>query len=81
MNPDIPEVKWRNLLGQLRIRGDKGTYPLPQLSGGEKLKVALLGLSQVSPQPELLLLMSQKIIWILSLKLRWQVQFGLIKAL
>ncbi|WP_441297510.1 ATP-binding cassette domain-containing protein [Acinetobacter sp. YH12248] len=56
MNPDIPEVEWRNLLGQLRIRGDKGTYPLSQLSGGEKLKVALLGLSQVSPQPELLLL-------------------------
>ncbi|MEK5777550.1 ATP-binding cassette domain-containing protein, partial [Acinetobacter nosocomialis] len=43
INPDIPEVEWRNLLGQLRIRGDKGTYPLSQLSGGEKLKVALLG--------------------------------------
>ncbi|MBO3660254.1 ATP-binding cassette domain-containing protein [Acinetobacter variabilis] len=56
INPDIPEVEWRNLLGQLRIRGDKGTYPLSQLSGGEKLKVALLGLSQVSSQPELLLL-------------------------
>lgn len=56
INPDIPEVEWRNLLSQLRIRGDKGTYPLSQLSGGEKLKVALLGLSQVSPQPELLLL-------------------------
>jgi len=56
INPDIPEVEWRNLLGQIRIHGDKGTYPLPQLSGGEKLKVALLGLSQVSPQPELLLL-------------------------
>ncbi|MDQ9994505.1 AAA family ATPase, partial [Acinetobacter pittii] len=43
-------------LGQLRIRGDKSTYPLAQLSGGEKLKVALLGLSHAQPMPELLLL-------------------------
>lgn len=56
INPNISELEWRNLLGQLRIRGDKGTYPLAQLSGGEKLKVALLGLSHAEPRPELLLL-------------------------
>ncbi len=56
INPDISELEWRNLLGQLRLRGEKGTYPLAQLSGGEKLKVALLGLSHAETMPELLLL-------------------------
>ncbi|WP_447507454.1 ATP-binding cassette domain-containing protein [Acinetobacter lactucae] len=56
LNHELSEVEWRNLLGQLRIRGDKGTQLLSQLSGGEKLKVALLALSQISPPPELLLL-------------------------
>ena len=42
------------------IRGDKSTYPLAQLSGGEKLKVALLGLSHAQPMPELYYLMNQK---------------------
>ena len=56
MNNELSELEWRNLLGQLRIRGDKGTQLLSQLSGGEKLKVALLALSQLNPAPELLLL-------------------------
>lgn len=56
MNNELSELEWRNLLGQLRIRGDKGTQLLSQLSGGEKLKVALLALSQIKPRPELLLL-------------------------
>ena len=56
MNKELSELEWRNLLGQLRIRGDKSTYLLSQLSGGEKLKVALLALSQFHPTPELLLL-------------------------
>ncbi|MGP4771942.1 ATP-binding cassette domain-containing protein [Acinetobacter sp. PFS20] len=56
LNSELSELEWRNLLGQLRIRGDKGTQLLSQLSGGEKLKVALLALSQIHPTPELLLL-------------------------
>ncbi len=56
INSNISELEWRNLLGQLRLRGDKGTHPLTQLSGGEKLKVALLGLSHSETMPELLLL-------------------------
>lgn len=56
MNSELSELEWRNLLGQLRIRGDKGIQLLSQLSGGEKLKVALLALSQIKPTPELLLL-------------------------
>lgn len=56
MNNELSELEWRNLLGQLRIRGDKGTYLLSQLSGGEKLKVALLVISQIEPTRELLLL-------------------------
>ena len=45
-NPSINEVEWRNLLGQLRIRGEKSQIPLTCLSGGEQLKVALLAISQ-----------------------------------
>ncbi|WOE32010.1 MULTISPECIES: ATP-binding cassette domain-containing protein [unclassified Acinetobacter] len=56
INPEITPTQWRNLLGQLRIRGDQSTYALSCLSGGEKLKVALLGLSHLSPHPEILLL-------------------------
>lgn len=56
INSELSELEWRNLLGQLRIRGDKGIQLLSQLSGGEKLKVALLALSQIKPTPELLLL-------------------------
>ncbi|MNS17706.1 putative ABC transporter ATP-binding protein YheS [compost metagenome] len=56
MNNELSELEWRNLLGQLRIRGDKGIQLLSQLSGSEKLKVALLALSQIKPTPELLLL-------------------------
>lgn len=56
MNSELSELEWRNLLGQLRIRGDKGIQLLSQLSGGEKLKVALLALSQIKPTAELLLL-------------------------
>lgn len=55
-NPDIKEVSWRNLLGQLRIRNDKVFQTLEQLSGGERLKVTLLGMSQSKLPFELLLL-------------------------
>lgn len=55
-NPQYSDSEWRNLLGQLGIRGDKALYPLHQLSGGEKLKVALLGLSQHAEAIDLLLL-------------------------
>lgn len=35
LNNELSELEWRNLLGQLRIRGDKGIQLLSQLSGGE----------------------------------------------
>ncbi|MDY6462782.1 ATP-binding cassette domain-containing protein, partial [Acinetobacter faecalis] len=44
-NPNISEVEWRKLLGQLRIRGERALLKMEFLSGGEKLKVALLGIS------------------------------------
>lgn len=47
---------WRNLLGQLRLRGDLATLPIQYLSGGEKLKVILLGISQAKEPFNLLLL-------------------------
>lgn len=55
-NPKISSTEWRNQLGQLRIRGDKSELPIQCLSGGERLKVALLGLSFYAENIELLLL-------------------------
>lgn len=55
-NPTILEVEWRSLLGQLRIRGEKALLKLAQLSGGEKLKVALLAISHSAKDIDLLLL-------------------------
>lgn len=81
INPDISELEWRNLLGQLRLRGEKGTYPLAQLSGGEKLKVALLGLSHAETMPELYYWMNQKIIWILNQESYLQMLFLAMKVL
>ncbi|KAA8735403.1 ABC-F family ATP-binding cassette domain-containing protein [Acinetobacter qingfengensis] len=55
-NHQIPEVEWRKLLGQLRIHREKAQLKLTQLSGGEKLKVALLAISHVVNGVDLLLL-------------------------
>lgn len=55
-NPNISEVEWRKLLGQLRIRGEKALLKMEFLSGGEKLKVALLGISYIAKDIDLLLL-------------------------
>jgi len=55
-NPNIPEVEWRTLLGQLRIRREKALLKLAQLSGGEKLKVTLLAMSYYPKGIDLLLL-------------------------
>ncbi len=55
-NPKLTASEWRNQLGQLRIRGDRPEQPLSRLSGGEKLKTALLGLNFWPENIELLLL-------------------------
>lgn len=55
-NTVISAEEWRNQLGHLRIRGDKSEQTLKQLSGGEKLKVTLLGLNFWPENIELLLL-------------------------
>ncbi|WP_111859118.1 ATP-binding cassette domain-containing protein [Acinetobacter sp. CFCC 10889] len=55
-NTNFSDTEWRNLLGQLRLRGDKATLEIKHLSGGEKLKVALLALSQSEQAIDLLLL-------------------------
>ena len=56
LNSSINATEWRTLLGQLRLRRDKGIMPLKYLSGGERLKIALLGLSKYSESIDLLLL-------------------------
>jgi len=55
-NGDILDVEWRNLLGQLRIRREKALLKLSHLSGGEKLKIALLAISYHQDNIDLLLL-------------------------
>ncbi|MBU2097395.1 MAG: ATP-binding cassette domain-containing protein [Gammaproteobacteria bacterium] len=54
--PGRAATDWRTWLGSLRIGGEKALMPLSALSGGERLKVALLGLSRTKNVPEVLLL-------------------------
>ncbi|MEB6478987.1 ATP-binding cassette domain-containing protein [Acinetobacter vivianii] len=54
IDSNLTEQQARTLLGNLQIRRDKALSPLTKLSGGERLKVALLGLKQQAV--ELLLL-------------------------
>lgn len=54
IDSNLNEQQARTLLGNLQIRRDKALSPLIKLSGGERLKVALLGLKQQAV--ELLLL-------------------------
>lgn len=56
INPEMSAQEWRNQLGRLRIRLDKSLLRINQLSGGERLKVALLALSKSHHQVDLLLL-------------------------
>ncbi|OTG65005.1 ATP-binding cassette domain-containing protein [Acinetobacter silvestris] len=56
LSPHLTELECRTALGQLRLRLEKSIQPLKQLSGGERLKVALLAISQLSQQISLLLL-------------------------
>ncbi|NNP69856.1 ATP-binding cassette domain-containing protein [Acinetobacter sp. Ac_5812] len=46
IDPELTEQQGRTLLGNLRIRRDKALMPISTLSGGERLKVALLALKQ-----------------------------------
>lgn len=46
LDSNLTEQQARTLLGNLQIRRDKALSPLTTLSGGERLKVALLGLKQ-----------------------------------
>ncbi|RLZ07607.1 ABC transporter ATP-binding protein [Acinetobacter sp. 2JN-4] len=54
LDSNLTEQQARTLLGNLQIRRDKALAPLATLSGGERLKVALLALKQQTV--ELLLL-------------------------
>lgn len=54
--PGHSETDCRTWLGSLRLTGDKALLPLSALSGGERLKVALLGVTSAKNVPALLLL-------------------------
>ncbi|MDP2129065.1 MAG: ATP-binding cassette domain-containing protein [Pseudohongiella sp.] len=54
--PGRSETDWRTWLGSLRLAADKALLPVAALSGGERLKVAVLALAGGEEAPELLLL-------------------------
>ncbi|RFA26793.1 hypothetical protein CAI21_16045 [Alkalilimnicola ehrlichii] len=56
LHPTISRSTWRTWLGSVRLRGDKALMPVAALSGGERLKVALLAVTQAEQAPDLLLL-------------------------
>lgn len=56
LHPDQDATYWRTALGCMRLRGDLALRPLNTLSGGERLKVALLATTRGSRAPDLLLL-------------------------
>lgn len=56
LHPDQDITYWRTALGNVRLRGELALRPLETLSGGERLKVALLAVTRGSHAPDLLLL-------------------------
>ncbi|ALO47516.1 ABC-F family ATP-binding cassette domain-containing protein [Pseudohongiella spirulinae] len=56
IDPQVSAELWRTWLGSLRLRADKALLPIRMLSGGERLKVALLSVSGRHHPPDLLLL-------------------------
>ncbi|HPE61331.1 MAG TPA: ATP-binding cassette domain-containing protein [Thiolinea sp.] len=56
LHPDQDETRLRTALAGLRLRGDKSLTPIHHLSGGERLKVALLAVLLGEQAPNLLLL-------------------------
>ena len=56
LHPDSSATQLRTELAGLRLRGDKALQPLRELSGGERLKVALLTVLVGGNAPTLLLL-------------------------
>ena len=56
LHPDSDESMLRTDLAGLRLRADTALQPVKQLSGGERLKVALLAVMHGETAPDLLLL-------------------------
>ncbi|WP_151702257.1 ATP-binding cassette domain-containing protein [Nitrincola alkalilacustris] len=56
LNPHLSEAELRTQLGRVRLRRDKALLPTALLSGGERMKVALLAISGLNQAPDLLLL-------------------------
>ncbi len=56
LHPERRETDLRTQLAGMRLRGDKALLPISQLSGGERLKVALLAVTGGHRAPDLLLL-------------------------
>lgn len=56
LHPGVSATEWRTRLGSMRLRGDKGLQRVGELSGGERLKVALLAVTAGLQAPDMLLL-------------------------
>jgi ATPase subunit of ABC transporter with duplicated ATPase domains len=56
LHPEAADADWRTRLAGLRLPGDEALLPLAALSGGERLKVALLAVTGGAEPPATLLL-------------------------
>lgn len=56
LHPGVGATEWRTRLASMRLRGDKGLQRVAELSGGERLKVALLAVTAGPQAPDILLL-------------------------
>lgn len=56
LNPHLSEPELRTQLGRVCLRRDKALLPTALLSGGERMKVALLAIGGLNRTPDLLLL-------------------------
>ncbi|WP_237057269.1 ATP-binding cassette domain-containing protein [Microbulbifer sediminum] len=56
LHADLDDNYWRTALGNMGLRRERALRPLHTLSGGERLKVALLATTRGSRAPDLLLL-------------------------
>ncbi|WP_444928806.1 ATP-binding cassette domain-containing protein [Microbulbifer sp. SSSA002] len=56
LHPDKETKHWRTALATLKLRGDSALQPIKTLSGGERLKVALLAATRGTRAADLLLL-------------------------
>jgi hypothetical protein len=70
-NPELPEAEARTRLAQMGIDADRAMLKTCQLSGGERLKIALAAQLYAQRPRNCCCWTSQTTIWTCPVKLRW----------